>query len=242
MPAACESSPSAGKAGGESHFSDAVLTAVSFTARLIILFIGATLKLETAGREHLEKAAARRGGIIYAFWHNTMLPMAYLLRDKGINIMVSRSKDGEIISRTVSRLGAAPVRGSTKKRGAEAVVKIIRRIKEGHDAAITPDGPQGPRHRAQPGAAYIAAKTSSPVMPVAFACSRKITLKSWDGFIIPAPFTRAVVVYGEPVYAAAKDPIDDKTMEIENSLNKTTAEAEARLRKTKNRKADMTWT
>lgn len=159
------------------------------------------------------------------------LPMAYLLRNRGINIMVSRSRDGEIISGTVSRLGAVPVRGSTKKRGAEAVVRIIRKVKEGEDAAITPDGPQGPRHRAQPGAAYLAAKTSRPVMPVAFACSRKITLRSWDRFIIPAPFSRAIMVYGNPVYASGADRIDKKTLEIENSLKQTTAEAEARFRK-----------
>ena len=203
------------------------MTTGSFLARLIILFIGMTLRIETVGGENLEEAMKSRGNVIYAFWHNRMLPMTYLLRNKGINIMVSRSRDGEIISRIVSRFGAIPVRGSTKKRGGEALVRIIRRLKEGEDAAITPDGPQGPLYRAQPGAAYLAAKTSRPLVPASFSSSRRITLNSWDRFMIPIPFTRAVMVYGEPVYVSDTGKMEDKRLEIEKRLNKTTAFADA---------------
>ncbi len=152
--------------------------------------------------------------------------MAYMLRNKSINIMVSRSSDGEIISRIASRLGAVPVRGSTKKRGGEALVRMIRRVKGGEDAAITPDGPQGPLYRAHPGGVYLAAKTGRPLVPAAFSSSRKIILNSWDRFMIPIPFSRAVMVYDRPVYVSEKDSMDDKKLEFEERLNETTAFAD----------------
>ncbi len=155
--------------------------------------------------------------------------MTYVLRNKQISAMISRSRDGEISSRTISRFGGLPVRGSTNKGGAQAFVTIIRRLKKGGDAVITPDGPQGPLCRVQPGVVHLAAKSSAPVIPAAFSASRKISLKSWDRFIIPIPFSRAIVVYGEPVYVSKKDDIEEKRSEIELALHQTTQLADSRF-------------
>ncbi len=92
---------------------------------------------------------------------------------------------------------------------------------------ITPDGPQGPLCRVQPGVVHLAAKSSSPVIPAAFSASRKVSLKSWDKFIIPIPFSRALVVYGEPVYVSKKDDIEEKRTEIELALQHTTQFADS---------------
>lgn len=211
------------------------LFAAPFLARLAIIFLSKTLRMEEAGRENLEKAG---GSVIYAFWHCMMLPMACALKNKRINIMVSRSSDGEIISRTITGLGTFPVRGSTSRGGGEALVKLIKKVRNGEDAAITPDGPRGPAFKAQPGAARIAAKTGRPVVPAAFCASRKITLKSWDSFIVPLPFSRSVLAYGEPVFVSPEDSLQMKTLEIEKRLGEASELAEHSLNKNKTENTD----
>lgn len=231
MPPAAKNTAFVEREGGKTGFSDFVLIIAPFIARAVILFIGATLRVSTAGSDNLKEAMKSRGSVIYAFWHNMMLPMAFMLRDKRIHIMVSRSRDGEIISRIVNRLGAVPVRGSTGRGGAGALVKIIRAVKQGEDAAITPDGPQGPAFKAKPGTARLAAATSSPVLPAAFSSSKRIILSSWDRFIIPIPFSRAVMVYGKPVHVSEHDDIREKTDEIENALKSAAQLAESCFRR-----------
>ncbi len=177
--------------------------------------------METAGEENLA-SGKKTGSVIYAFWHNRIFLMTYALRNKNINAMISRSRDGDLASRTAVKFGGIVIGGSSTRGGAQALVQLIRGIKKGADAAITPDGPRGPVYRAGPGVVYLAAKTGAAVIPSAFGANKKITLKSWDRFIIPLPFSRAVVVYGKPVRVSGEDAIEDKRLIIEDSLKETT--------------------
>ena len=199
---------------------------IFFIARLTIILIGKTIRTIVIDEENLVRARNKSGNVIYALWHNRNFLLSYILRGQGINVIVSRSKDGEFASRILKSLGYRVVRGSTGKGGGRALQELIERLNKGEDAAINPDGPQGPKYHAYPGIVYLAGRTFRPIVPMAYSAGRKIILKSWDNFIIPIPFSRAVHVYGEPIYVEEKFPLEEKRHEIEHKLNKVTSQAD----------------
>ena len=112
--------------------------------------------------------------------------------------MASRSKDGEIIARWLARNGVIPARGSTRKGGGTALQEMIELVQAGHPAALTVDGPKGPPRVVQPGILQLARRTGAWILPVTGASTRPWFLKSWDRYLVPKPFSRCVVSYGEP--------------------------------------------
>jgi lysophospholipid acyltransferase (LPLAT)-like uncharacterized protein len=92
------------------------------------------------------------------------------------------------------------VRGSATRGGARAFKQLLQCLKEGSNVAITPDGPKGPRQQVKSGVIELARLSGMPILPVAFGSQPRTILKSWDRFLVPHPFARAVFVWGEPVY------------------------------------------
>jgi lysophospholipid acyltransferase (LPLAT)-like uncharacterized protein len=131
--------------------------------------------------------------LVWVFWHNRLLVAAMFwvrrLQPRRGAVLISRSKDGEILAGVVTKLGGEPVRGSSSKGGASALAELARRMGEPCDAWITPDGPRGPRYTVHPGAVWLAQTTGARVMPVTVEVSSCWRLKSWDAFIIPKPFS-----------------------------------------------------
>jgi hypothetical protein len=111
--------------------------------------------------------------LILAFWHGHLLMMPYSYPGKRISALISEHHDGELIARTLLRMGFGVSRGSTTSGGARALRQMVRLVREGWDIAITPDGPRGPRHQVQPGAIELARLTGAPIVPVAFGASKK---------------------------------------------------------------------
>lgn len=145
-----------------------------------------------------------RGPVIWAFWHNRMLfvPVAgrrHFKDSRRVCVLTSPSHDGAVLSAVMRRFGFDSVRGSSNKRAAQALVECRRRILEGWDLAITPDGPRGPVYVAAPGLVQLSRLTNCPVMPVQVEYSRKWQLKSWDRFQIPKPFARVTLTVLPPV-------------------------------------------
>jgi lysophospholipid acyltransferase (LPLAT)-like uncharacterized protein len=139
---------------------------------------------------------------ILAFWHRHLLLMPYAYRGRRITVLISRSRDGELIARTVARFGIHAARGSSgppEKGGTLGLRELLRRARQGYDLAFTPDGPRGPLGVVQPGVILAAAATGFPVQPVAIAASRARRLRSWDRFLVPLPLATVHVVYGEPL-------------------------------------------
>lgn len=130
---------------------------------------------------------------IVAFWHGELLmqPFLYKRIRKGgkISVMISEHFDGEIIAKIISHFGFKSVRGSSSRGGARVLIEAIKKLKEGEDVAITPDGPSGPRHSVAEGIVALAQKTNAKI--VVFNCkpSGYWSLKSWDKFVIPKPFS-----------------------------------------------------
>ena len=136
---------------------------------------------------------------IYTFWHCLMLVPAYVGRHKNIQVLISQHSDGEYIAQVIKRLGFGVIRGSTTRGGARAVKAMVDKIREGYAVAITPDGPRGPRFIVQPGCIYLSQKTRLPIIPTTIGLSHYWKLPSWDEFRIPKPFSRALVMYGNPI-------------------------------------------
>jgi hypothetical protein len=159
-------------------------------------------------RFRLEDESRRIGAgtdavFIWAIWHNRIgiMPAAYkkYMRRTHLATLVSASRDGELLARTLLRFGFQPVRGSTSRRGPQSLLEMVRYVTEGFDAVITPDGPRGPAEVVQPGIVQLAKVTKVPITPVSCSVSRCMRLKSWDRFIIPWPFAQIVVRVGKPI-------------------------------------------
>jgi len=166
---------------------------------------GLTLRRIDVGKEEVDKLRENNQSWIYAIWHTNVLLSPYLHRGQNINVMISASKDGEIINRVVYRFGNKAIRGSSSKGGMKALRTLFDELGKGHPAAITPDGPRGPAFKLQNGVVIAASRGRVPIIPFHYEAKRQwIAEKSWDRHRIPKPFTTLVVHYGKPIYIPEK--------------------------------------
>jgi len=168
-------------------------------AWLLILLLGKTSRITIAGRQHWQKAKDSGAGVLIIMWHGRFLLPAYVFRNQGIIAMVSQHTDGEIIAQTIHRLGWASRRGSSTRGGNKVFHEILTDLKCGRICVIIPDGPQGPRHELKSGAVFLAKRSGAYLLPLTFSASRKIQFNSWDKFTMWLPFSKCVVMFGEPM-------------------------------------------
>ena len=210
--------------------NDAVRGAVCALAALYIRLVHAT------GRWHVENGGIPRAywdrgePFIAAFWHGRLLLMPYCWQSPGaFSMLVSQHPDGQLIARTIAHFGFATVAGSTRRGGSAALRALLRALKGGASVGVTPDGPRGPRMHAGGAVIDIARLSGAPILPVAYATSRRRVLGSWDRFVAALPFGRGVYVWGPPVTvprdadAAAREAARQC---LEERLNAVTAEAD----------------
>jgi lysophospholipid acyltransferase (LPLAT)-like uncharacterized protein len=155
--------------------------------------------------------------------------MIYLHRGKDRYCLVSKSKDGEYMARILRFFGFNCVRGSSSHGGLLAMRGLLRATAKGHSAVITPDGPRGPVFKMHPGVIFLAQKSGVPIIPAACALSKKKVIGSWDKYQFPLPFSRVEARYGAPFLVSATDSTEVKALELENIINRLTAEAESAL-------------
>lgn len=198
-----------------------ILAVVPPLASLIIKVLAATMKLEFLHEERVRQFWDKDEKVIIAFWHNRLLLMGLCYRGKGIRILISQHKDGELIARVIEIFGFGTVRGSSTRGGAQAMREMIRAVKES-DIGITPDGPRGPKYVVQEGTIALARLTGRPIIPLTFGSSRKKVFASWDAFNLPYPFSRGAFLWGEPVYVSKDDDMEEKRKELETKLREMT--------------------
>jgi lysophospholipid acyltransferase (LPLAT)-like uncharacterized protein len=172
---------------------------VPFLAAWLIRAVACSMKLDFLGDGPLRRYWDRGENLIFSFWHDHLFLMIKSYHGPGIRILISSSKDGEIIARVMGRFGQGAVRGSSNRGGRGAFRELVALAAQPLDLAITPDGPKGPRHQLKDGIVGLARITGRPVIPVAFACSRGHRFASWDRFLLPFPFSRGVFVFGDAV-------------------------------------------
>ena len=171
--------------------------------------------------------------VIFCIWHNRLATCIKPLNTHrrphnagaGMAALVSASKDGAFLSRALEWFGVQPVRGSSSRRGAQALRELTTWAERGYDLTITPDGPRGPCYQIQDGITSLAQLTGLPIVPVALNLNWKISLKSWDRFQIPLPFARCEVCVGKTfrVPADASDGEREKLrLQLETELRAIT--------------------
>ena len=167
--------------------------------------------------------------VIYCFWHRALFPSAWIWRKTGIAVMVSRSFDGEYIARTLEQFGFAAVRGSSSRGGAQALFGLRDQLQQGASVVFTIDGPRGPRFVAKPGPVLLSRMSRMPMAAFYVALSDAWVLKTWDGLMIPKPFSKALVRIGAKMQVPAE--ADDTQMadfhrHLQTALERVTRFAE----------------
>lgn len=178
-------------------------------------------------------AAAMRGEeqAIFCFWHGRMI-LHPLIKPPGraMRVLISNHRDGGLITTVLRFFAIGTVRGSTSRGGDQALREIFAAVAAGDNISITPDGPRGPAHVAQQGAAYAAQKTGLKLVPVCFGASRAKRFRSWDAFLLPHPFGRVVFVVGEPLRMTAEEPVEAASARLTQAMNEVMKEADERAR------------
>ncbi|MBV9391062.1 MAG: lysophospholipid acyltransferase family protein [Verrucomicrobia bacterium] len=172
----------------------------------------ATLRLKLVDESGFFSGNVKNGAITL-MWHNRIFaaPQIFRLwyRRKGISVITSTSRDGAYLSELLACLGIGSIRGSTSRRGAAALRDAARKLENGFDICITPDGPRGPRYRLQPGALLLATLCKVPLIPVSIEYTFFWRFKSWDGFLLPKPFSEVFVVMRPEINLEASDSSTD---------------------------------
>jgi lysophospholipid acyltransferase (LPLAT)-like uncharacterized protein len=195
----------------------------------LIRFLGATARFEVEGWEHHE-AVTNNGGLpIYVFWHERIMMTTYWWRNRKIVVLTSQSRDGEYIARFIQRFGYGAVRGSSSRGAVGAVLEMARLMRAGCTTCFVVDGPRGPRRQAKTGPALLAKRSGHPILPVTMALKKHWTLRTWDHFQVPKPFSRAKVFVAPPIYVAADaddQELEQKRIELQQALDDLTERAE----------------
>lgn len=196
---------------------------------LISTGIAASVRFRLEGWEKLTKLIADgKGGLILP-WHGVTILPIYYCRNMGFYSIVSLSKDGELQNKLLRSRGFHTIRGSSARQGIRALLEGVRCLKAGKVMAITPDGPKGPTKKVQPGTVHLAQRSGCPVLPVGVACRPCKRLHSWDSHLVPLPFSKAVIAFGDPLHISEDEDENAAAARIEAAINDAELRAEELL-------------
>jgi lysophospholipid acyltransferase (LPLAT)-like uncharacterized protein len=191
---------------------------------LVIRLINATLRVKIVDRAGVLTIPPAPGQI-WIFWHNRLFLIPHLrehyFATRTVCALTSASRDGELLAEFVRRFRIGAVRGSSSRRGAAALLQMKSLVESGCDIALTPDGPRGPKYRLNPGAVSLAQKTGRTVIPIGVEFSRCWRMGRWDDFMVPKPFARATVTFGEPQMiraTATEAEFEQERLRLQESL------------------------
>ena len=198
-------------------------------AHAYIRLLHGSMRIEMRGAEVLDACRRDPGHYILCFWHSRFVLMPYCYPGPRIVVLSSNHRDAEALVRLLRKFGIEQARGSSTSGGATGMRQILRKVEEGCDVGLTPDGPKGPRRRVQPGVVAVARFTGLPIVPVAFSADPWRRLRSWDRTLLPKFFSRGLFVYGPPlrVPRSADDGEQErKRLELEAELDRITDAAD----------------
>lgn len=205
-----------------------------------MILVRRTTRWTVLGDEYVRPVWEGGKGLVWCYWHSRIIGShAVWPRDQQpVLMLVSLSPDGQFVADTGPILGRGVVRGSTPKKrdgivdqkgATDAFRQMVAHAKNGGCVGITPDGPSGPRMRAQPGAVRVAKAAGVPMLPSAYAIKGSRHANSWDRFLIPPLFGRGVIAFGEPVIipkGADAAALEEARVTIEQRLNEVTQQAD----------------
>lgn len=168
--------------------------------------------------------------VIFACWHNRLAVAMAVWKEirkrqpqLKLGALVSASRDGGMLSATLRRFGVQPVRGSSSRRGAQALREAVSMVEAGYCVAITPDGPRGPKYKVQPGIVALAQLTGRPIVPAGSFIRPRKDLRSWDAFQVPLPFCKIDLQLGKPISVSREADAEEreaKRLQLEETLRR----------------------
>ncbi|HJZ98863.1 MAG TPA: lysophospholipid acyltransferase family protein [Candidatus Solibacter sp.] len=166
----------------------------------VIRVLGPTLRFEVLGWHHALRTHRSGRRVVWAFWHRVIIPISWWARNMGIVVLNTTAFDGQWTRKVIERLGFGTAQGSSSRGGLRGLAVMAKRIEEGKDCAFTIDGPRGPRYVAKPGPVMLARRTGAPIMVFHIGVERGKTFeRTWDHFLMPYPFSRAVILFCAPI-------------------------------------------
>ena len=183
-------------------FSSMAPTVAGITGRYGLGALFRTLRIERTGHQPFLRPIGERTPVVFVFWHGRLLPLIHVHRHRRVVALVSEHRDGEYLARLLRHFGLETVRGSSTRGGISGLKGLVRAARSGRDLAITPDGPRGPNRELKLGALSVARLTGLPLVPVGVGVSSAWRVRSWDGLLVPKPFSTVRVAYGPPTFVA----------------------------------------
>jgi len=197
----------------------------------VICVLGPTLRFEVLGWHRAKELHASGRRCVFSFWHRIMVPISWWARDMGIVVMNTTAFDGQWTRKVIEWLGFGTAQGSSSRGGLRGLAVMAKRIEEGKDCAFTIDGPRGPRYIAKPGPVLLARRTGAPITVFHIGVERGKTFENnWDHFLLPHPFSRAVIVFAPPIEVpvdADAAHMEAKHQEMQKELERVRDIAEA---------------
>ena len=190
------------------------------------------LRVRVIGEDEARRAFGKKGRIIAAIWHQRFLPaLAYVTKFRTFKpiVMISRSRDGELVAGIAQRLGLIPIRGSSTEGGREALTAIARELRKNPAVIHIVDGPTGPKGVVKPGLIAMAQVSGAVIFPVIVSANKAWIMGSWDRFLVPKPFSDVIIQWGEPFFVErrlSKEAFEKTRLEIEMKLRKAYGEAD----------------
>jgi len=180
-----------------------------------------TCRLQVFGREAEDAYEIENPGkgLLFSSWHRGLIYFVYYFRNRGFVVMASASKDGELAAQATRRFGWIPIRGSSSRRGSQALQEMVGYFNRGHRGGLVVDAPTGPPYVSKIGIIVLAKRTGLPLVPVMWSADRYWRLKSWDRSIIPKPFSNVVFVQGERFLEVPQDASREECEEYRGRLD-----------------------
>ncbi len=201
-------------------------TLISNLAYFLLTIINKSLRLEVVGADHLE-LISEQTPLLFAAWHGKTWIPVYYLRDRNYLALASLSQDGEYMARLLTKLGWQVIRGSSSRGASRSLLKLYRQLKEGNSTAITPDGPTGPIYNVKPGIIYLQQRSGGYLVPLGSAAEQKKNFASWDKYMLPFPFSKAVLVIGKPIkFQEGSLTMEEKAKILAEAINAAERKAE----------------
>jgi lysophospholipid acyltransferase (LPLAT)-like uncharacterized protein len=199
---------------------------ISGTMAFLVRQIGRSVRFSSTGFEELPMPH------ILCAWHGRTFLFTTRNWGRKYGVIISHSRDGEIQTRIFESFGFEVIRGSTGRGGIRAAVEAIRLLKSGMSMAITPDGPRGPSEVVQPGVLMLAQKSGAALIPAGVSAKPRFLAKSWDRYMVPWPFARAIGFAGEPIYVpadATEEELETIRLKLESEMTRLQVLAETEL-------------
>lgn len=157
-----------------------------------------TWRIEVVDEDWWRSLTRSGEGFVFVLWHEALLPLLWRHRKQDVAIVVSEARDGQYLADYAVGLGYRLIRGSSTRGGARALLGSVRELRDGSVVAFTPDGPRGPRREMKPGVVAAAQRAGVRILPIHAEANRAWRFRSWDRFMLPKPFARVRIAYGEP--------------------------------------------